>query len=92
MLKQKVKQIKEGGLTAEKNIDRFINKIMKENDRLNIVLHVNENAVEEAKEIDKRIKEGKKVGRFAGLGFVVKSNINVKGLICNCLNRFNFLF
>ena len=86
MLKQKIKQIKEGRLSAEKNIRNFINKINSENSRLNIVLHLNENAVSEALEIDKKIKQ-KNAGKLAGLGFLVKSNINVKGLICNCASK-----
>ena len=83
MLKRKLKQIKEGKLTAENNIKNFINKINSENSKLNIVLHLNENAVLQAISIDKKIKQ-KKAGRLAGLGVLVKSNINVKGLICNC--------
>ena len=65
-------------------MSNFVDKISKENSKLNIVLHLNENAVEEAKKIDSRIKAGKKVGKLAGLGFLVKSNINVEGLIANC--------
>ena len=84
MLRQKVKDIQEGKLKAVNNISHFIDKIMKDNDELNIVLHINQNAVEEAKKIDERIKNGKKVGKLAGLGFLVKSNINVDGMICNC--------
>ena len=41
------------------------------------------------RDVDRRIHEiaskaGKKVGKLAGLGFLVKSNINVEGLIANC--------
>jgi len=85
MIKQKVKQIKEGKMTAESNIKNFVSKIRKEKD-LNIILHLNEKAVEEARKVDKKIKDGK-AGKLAGLGFVVKSNINVKGLICNCASK-----
>jgi aspartyl-tRNA(Asn)/glutamyl-tRNA(Gln) amidotransferase subunit A len=84
MLKQKIKDIKKGKLKAANNIGNFVDKISKENSKLNIVLHLNENAVEEAKKIDSRIKAGKKVGKLAGMGFLVKSNINVEGLIANC--------
>lgn len=83
-MKSKVKLIKEGKLKAVDNIRGFVEKISKDNDKLNIVLHLNEDAVEQAKEIDKRIKERKDVGKLAGLGFLVKSNINVEGMYCNC--------
>ena len=87
MITQKLKQIKEGKLTAEKNISNFISKIRAENPEINAVLHLNENAISQAKEIDKRIKKKEKVGKLAGIGVIIKSNINVEGLICNCASR-----
>ncbi|MBD3253155.1 Asp-tRNA(Asn)/Glu-tRNA(Gln) amidotransferase subunit GatA [Candidatus Pacearchaeota archaeon] len=86
MIKQKLKLIKEGKLTAEHNIRDYIEKIRKENPEMNIVLHINENAIEQAVELDKKIKQGE-AGKLAGLGFLVKSVINVEGLICNCSSR-----
>ncbi len=88
MLKEKIKQIKEGKLSAEQNIKSFLDKIKKENPKINAVLHVNQQAIEQAREIDKKIKSGKgKIEKLAGLGFIVKSNINVEGLICNCASK-----
>lgn len=86
MIRSKLQGIKSGKLTAEKNIKNFMNRIRKENPKLNILLHLNENALQEAKEIDKWIKKGK-AGKLAGLGVLIKSNINVKGLICNCASK-----
>jgi len=87
MLKQKIKEIREGKLKAANNIGNFIDKITKENGEMNIVLHLNEDAVEDAKKIDARIKSGKKVGKLAGIGFLVKSNINVEGMITSCASK-----
>jgi len=87
MIKQKIKEIKEGKLKAVENIQKYIDKIKKENSKLNIVLHVNDNAVNEAKKIDQKIKSGEKVGKLVGLGFLVKSNINVEGMITNCASK-----
>ena len=86
MIKQKILDIKKGKLSAEQNIKNFLNKIKAGNKKLNIVLHINEGAVAEAREVDKLIKKGK-AGRLAGLGVLVKSNINVKNLICNCASK-----
>ena len=86
MIKQKLKQIKSGKLTAEQNIKNFINKIKRENNKINAVLHLNEKAISEAREVDKKIKK-KRAGKLAGIGFIVKSNINVQGLICNCASK-----
>jgi aspartyl-tRNA(Asn)/glutamyl-tRNA(Gln) amidotransferase subunit A len=86
-LKQKVKQISSGELKAVKNVMQFGEKIKKENKKLNIFLHLNEKAIDEAKEIDKRIKKGEKVGKLAGLCVAIKSNICVKHLIANCASK-----
>jgi len=67
----------------ELKVKNYLEKIHKENKRYNIFLHVNENALKEAQEIDKK----KKKGRLYGYVFGIKSNINVKGMICNCASR-----
>lgn len=85
-LKEKIKAIKSGKLTAEQNVKNLLNKIKKENKKINAILHINKNAIKEAKAIDKKIKKGK-AGKLAGLTFAVKSNINVKGLIANAGSR-----
>jgi aspartyl-tRNA(Asn)/glutamyl-tRNA(Gln) amidotransferase subunit A len=86
MIIQKLKEIKEGKLTAQQNIKNFIDKIKKENSLLNAVLVINEHAIEQAKEVDKKIKNGNS-GKLAGLGFIVKSNINVLGLVSSCASK-----
>jgi len=83
MIKQKLQQIKLGKLSAEQNIKNFILKIRKDNPKINAVLHLNPDAIVQAKGVDKKGKKGK----LAGLGVIVKSNINVKGLICNCASK-----
>src|SRR3989338_6016703 len=85
-LSKKILDLKSGKLSAEQNIKSFLEKIKKENKKYNIVLHINNNAREQAKEVDEKIKI-KKAGMLAGLGFLVKSNINVEGLICNCASK-----
>ena len=83
-LKHKLKQIKEGELTTVENLMNFSKKIATPKTKdLNIFLSLNENAIEQAKKIDKRIKN-KTAGKLAGLCFAVKSNISVKGLETNC--------
>jgi len=87
-LKHKVKQIKEGKLKAVDNLLAFSKKIATPKTKdLNIFLNLNEQAIEQAKEIDKRIKDKKRTGKLAGLCFAVKSNISVKGLETNCASK-----
>jgi aspartyl-tRNA(Asn)/glutamyl-tRNA(Gln) amidotransferase subunit A len=85
-LSQKVALIKSGKLTAVDNLKDFSNKISCSKD-LNLFLIMNKHAIERAKEIDKRIKEKKEVGKLAGLCLAVKSNICVKGLETNCASK-----
>ncbi len=85
-LTQKVEKIKKQELTAVENVIQFGKKIEELKD-LNIFLKRNENALEKAKEIDKKIKNNKQVGKLAGLCFAVKSNICVKGLETNCASK-----
>ena len=86
-LKQKLKQIKAGKLKAVDNVLQFSKKMATPKIKdLNIFLSLNENAIDRAKEIDKRIKKGT-AGKLAGLCFAVKSNISVKGLETNCASK-----
>ena len=85
-LRDKIQLIKSGKLKAEKNIKDFLQKIKKEDKEINSFLQINENAVEEAKQADKRIKEGR-AGKLAGLAIAVKSNINVYGLTASCASK-----
>ncbi len=67
-------------------VQRYLNKIKKSNKKLNIFLHINENALEEAKELDERTKK-RKIGKLYGYVIAVKSNINVEGMITNCASH-----
>ncbi len=70
-------------MKVEEKVKVYLDKIKKEDKRINAFLHLNENALQEAKEIDKKVKKG----RLYGYVFGVKSNINVKGMICNCASK-----
>jgi aspartyl-tRNA(Asn)/glutamyl-tRNA(Gln) amidotransferase subunit A len=84
----KVQEIKKGNLSAVENLMNFSKKISsKEYSELNAFLVLNEHAIEQAREIDKRIKEKKESGKLAGLCFAVKSNICVKGIETNCASK-----
>lgn len=88
-IKNKLAKIKEGKLSAEENIKQFLDKIEKDDQKgkkINAFLHLNENALKDAKEVDKKINGGK-AGKLAGLGIAVKSVINVKGLIANAASK-----
>lgn len=74
-------------MNVEEKVARFLAKIKKEDKKINAFLHLNESAIEEAKVIDARVKKIGKKGRLYGVVIGVKSNINVRGLVCNCASR-----
>jgi aspartyl-tRNA(Asn)/glutamyl-tRNA(Gln) amidotransferase subunit A len=72
---------------VEDKVRKYIDKIKKENGKINAVLHLNDNALAEAKAIDEKAARTGKKGRLYGYVFGIKSNINVKGLIANCASK-----
>src|SRR3989344_5735231 len=69
---------------AEKKTKEYLDKINKVNKELNIFLHINENALLEARKVDEKVARTGKKGRLYGKVIAVKSAINVLGLIANC--------
>lgn len=87
ILKEKNGDIKM--LTILEKVGQFLKNIEKDNQagkKINAILQINNNAIEEAKEIEKKIKV-KKAGRLAGYIFAIKANINVKSFNINCASR-----
>jgi aspartyl-tRNA(Asn)/glutamyl-tRNA(Gln) amidotransferase subunit A len=86
-LKTKLKQIQSRKLTAVQNVMNFSKKIATPKSKdLNIFLQLNEDAIEQAKAIDKKIKTGK-AGKLAGLCFAIKANISVKHMTISCASK-----
>lgn len=86
MIKEKIEKIKKGELTAEQNVLDFLKVIKEKDSEINAFLAVNENAVDEAKLVDEKIKKGT-AGKLAGLAIAIKSNINVLGLPASCASK-----
>ncbi len=57
-----------------------------ENNKLNAFISVNENAVKEAQQVQKKINSGK-AGRLAGYIFSIKDNIAVSGMRLTCASK-----
>src|SRR3989338_4697316 len=74
-------------MVVEEKAKAYIEKIKKEDRGVNAFLHLNEKVVEEAREIDLKVKRTWKKGKLYGYVIGVKSNINVKGMICNCASK-----
>ena len=72
---------------VEGKVKKYLDKIKKEDKKINAFLHLNEKALEEAKALDDKVKKTGKNGRLYGYVFAVKSNINVLGMITNCASK-----
>ncbi len=68
-------------------VKKYLDKIRKEDGKINAFLHLNESVLEEAKKIDEKTEKGGEKGRLYGYVFGIKSNINVKGMICSCASK-----
>jgi aspartyl-tRNA(Asn)/glutamyl-tRNA(Gln) amidotransferase subunit A len=86
-LKPKLKQIQQGKLSAVNNVLTFSKKIATPKTKdLNIFLSLNEEAIQQAKTIDKKISQGSQ-GKLAGLCFAIKANISVKHMTTSCASK-----
>lgn len=75
-------KIQSGELTSEQVVKYYLDRIEK-NKKLNAVIEVFDDAVDCAKNIDMRIKNGEKVGKLAGVPIVIKDNILYEGKIAS---------
>ncbi len=66
--------------TIEQKVRHFLEKIESQDKKINSFLYINKNAVNEAKEIDKKSKKAKLAGKI----IAVKANICVKGMPASC--------
>ncbi|MEK6855735.1 MAG: amidase family protein [Nanoarchaeota archaeon] len=72
---------------VESKVGKYLDKINRDNSKMNIFLHLNDNAIEEARILDEKVAKTGKKGRLYGYVIAVKSNINVKGMIVNCASK-----
>ena len=74
-----VEEVKNGNFTVEEFISKTIDQIKKNDEKLHAFLSLNENAIDQAKTLDKKIKNKEKVGACFGMPISIKDNICVKG-------------
>lgn len=78
-------EVQSGVISAEEITSHYLAEIKQRNQQMNAYLSVfEERAMEKAKKIDQRRKEGKSLGKLAGLPIAIKDNILIKGEICSC--------
>ena len=82
-----IEGIKNGNFTVEEFVSKTIERISKIDDKLHSYLLLNNDAVEQAKKLDKKIKQNETVGSCYGLPISIKDNICVKGGKTTCASK-----
>ncbi|MEJ2243194.1 MAG: Asp-tRNA(Asn)/Glu-tRNA(Gln) amidotransferase subunit GatA [Candidatus Bathyarchaeota archaeon] len=85
---QTITKIKSNEVCALECVEAVFEQIHKVEDKINAyVTLVEEQALSKAKEIDKKISEGKTIGKLAGVSIAIKDAICTKGITTTCSSR-----
>jgi aspartyl-tRNA(Asn)/glutamyl-tRNA(Gln) amidotransferase subunit A len=82
-----VEGIRNRYFTAEEYVSSLLDRIEKIDKKINAFITINKNALNQAKEIDKKIKRGDPVGSLAGIGIGIKDNISTINLKTTCASK-----
>jgi aspartyl-tRNA(Asn)/glutamyl-tRNA(Gln) amidotransferase subunit A len=82
-----VDNVKNGDITVEEFIAKTFEQIKKHDSKLHAYLSLNDDAIEHARQIDKKIKSKERVGVFYGMPISIKDNICVKGTKTTCASK-----
>jgi aspartyl-tRNA(Asn)/glutamyl-tRNA(Gln) amidotransferase subunit A len=84
---QFTRDVKSGNISAEDFVAKTMERIQNVDDKLHAFLSLNDNAVDQAREIDKKIKTGGKIGQCFGMPISIKDNICIKDTRTTCASK-----
>ncbi len=83
-----IERVRSRELSVEEYIESIIERIRDKDELINAYITVTaEEALETARKIDERIRDGKDAGRLVGVALAVKDNICTKGIKTTCASR-----
>jgi len=83
-----VSQAKDGTISVEEFVAKTLDRIKKVDEKIHAFITVDtQNALEKAKEIDKKIKSKDKVGSCFGMPVSIKDNICTAGIKTSCASK-----
>lgn len=82
-----IQEVKTGNISAEDFTAKTLERIQSVDDKLHAFLSVNDDAVDQAREIDKKIKSGEKVGDCFGMPISIKDNMCIKDSKTTCASK-----
>ncbi|MCI4433816.1 MAG: Asp-tRNA(Asn)/Glu-tRNA(Gln) amidotransferase subunit GatA, partial [Nitrosopumilus sp.] len=81
---QFTRDVKSGNISAEDFVAKTMEQIQNVDDKLHAFLSLNDKAIDQAREIDKKIKSGQRIGQCAGMPISIKDNICIKDTKTTC--------
>ena len=76
-----------GDISVEDFVASTLEQIHRVDEKLHAFLSVNEDAINQAREIDKKIKSGQNVGACFGMPISIKDNLCIKGTKTTCASK-----
>ena len=84
---QFTRDVKSGNISAEDFVAKTMEQIQNVDDKLHAFLSLNDKAIDQAREIDKKIKSGGKIGQCFGMPISIKDNICIKDTKTTCASK-----
>jgi len=82
-----IEEVKNGNFTAEEFISKTLEQIQKHDKKLHAYLSINDQAIDQAKHLDKKIKNNEKIGSCFGMPISIKDNICIKNSKTTCASK-----
>ena len=79
--------VKSREFSAEEYVHQLLERIEKVEPKVNALVTVNKEAIERARIIDKRIRDGEDAGPLAGVAISIKDNISATGIRTTCASK-----
>ncbi len=82
-----VEEAKNGNISVEDFIGKTLERIDSVEDKLHAFLSINDQALDQARELDKKIKSGEDVGACFGMPISIKDNMCIKNSKTTCASK-----
>jgi aspartyl-tRNA(Asn)/glutamyl-tRNA(Gln) amidotransferase subunit A len=79
--------IKSREFSAEEYVHQLLERIEKVEPKVNAFVTINKEAIDQARVLDKKIRDGEQAGPLAGVAIGIKDNICVQGMKMTCASK-----